>query len=132
MKEKEEMKEYQRKLDDLRRQIRELERERDRIKSNSPLLKRLYGCLEALGIDRAEFDSRSRKKRLFFARSVFAVYLHWYGYATGEIARMLNRDHSSVPYYIRSYKRTTTEPYFDREFFAFIQDFNNQFNQDCI
>lgn len=118
--------EYEQRLDSLKRQMDELKQFRDELKKDTPLVKSMIDCIERMGIERDLLFGHSRKRgRLFFARCVFATQLRKYGYTYEDIAKILQRNHATVVYYIKSYDKAVKETRFEREFVGFIKEFND-------
>lgn len=128
---KEQLQEYDKRLDSLKRQMDELKHFRMELKKDAPFVKKMLDLFERMGIDRSTFFGHCRKRgRPFFARCVFSARLRKYGYTFEEIAGILQRNHATVVYYVKSYNKAINEPRFEREFIRLINEFNELLNNE--
>ena len=68
---------------------------------------------DVTGVSFFEISGRSRKQQYVYARMLFARYCRAVGTSYSDIARAMNRDHSTVKFYLRRFD----EDYrFNREF----------------
>ena len=74
----------------------------------------LYQAIkDVTGVSFFEISGRSRKQQYVYARMLFARYCRAVGTSYSDIARAMNRDHSTVKFYLRRFD----EDYrFNREF----------------
>lgn len=115
----------------IRKQIAEHRKKEERLTKSvdDGLLDRLRGVVESMGIIWATIVSGSRfGTEVFYARCMVAKELRKAGYSLNAIGGVLNRDHSTVCYYMRQYQEVKANQCMDRRFAEFIRDFENRLN----